>query len=313
MYNKLKLRKLNESHLNNQQIDPDTIKELLHQTAEECPFSTFPYVFGKNSHDSQNYTKSGNCVALSMYLQNKLKQQGIKSFLIPASIPKSYSYPEYLTLSHVALAVLADKDNAFICDPAFYFTEPMQVNSNKFIPQQIQSRNIYSSSVEPLNYLLQHSPKDINLNQYQHIPPNTFFVETNKSEFPDEKWKYHLAEILNPDEAISSFFMTTKQFPFITCLDHDYNLQLHIKFTDIDNVTIKHHGNLVYTGEPNNIPAEIHSLIAPCLKKHLGNSYHKYFKLPSNTGKKIYKIKDKPTKKKKNRTRKSTTHSHHPE
>jgi hypothetical protein len=312
MYSKLKLRKLNNSHVNNQPIDPNIIKKLLHETAKECPFSTFPYVFGKNSIDSQNYNHSGNCVALSIYLQNKLKQQGIKSFLIPASIPNTYSYPEFLTISHVALAILADENNAFICDPAFYFTEPMQVNSSQFTSQQIDSRNIYSSSVEPLNYSLQHSPTGINLNQYQQIPHNTFFVETNKTESPSDKWKYHLAEVLNPDEAISSFFMSTKQFPFITCLDDDYNLQLHIKFTDIDNVIIKHHGQLVYQGKPNNIPDEIHSIIAPCLKKHLGDNYHKYFNLPKNTGKKIYKIKDKPAKKKKKHTRKSTKHSHHP-
>merc|ERR1711991_1062416 len=106
----------------------------------------------------------------------------------------------------------------------------MMVNSNEFIPQQIISRNIYNSSPEPLNYLLQYSPNEMNFNQFQHIPQNTFFVKTNKTEFPDEKWNYHLAEILNPDEAISSFFMTAKQFPFITCLDKDYNLELHIKF-----------------------------------------------------------------------------------
>ena len=311
MYNKLKLRKINESHLNNQHINPDTIKQLLYETSQECPFSTFPYVFGKNSYDSQNYTKSGNCVALSMYLKNKLKQHGIKSFLIPASIPKSYSNPQYLTLSHVALAILTDENNALICDPAFYFTEPMMVNSNEFIPQQIISRNIYNSSPEPLNYLLQYSPNEMNFNQFQHIPQNTFFVKTNKTEFPDEKWNYHLAEILNPDEAISSFFMTAKQFPFITCLDKDYNLELHIKFTNIDNVTIKQHGIILYNGHPNNIPPHIHSIIAPCLKKHLGNSYYKYFNLPSNTGNKIYKIKDYNSKKKKKRTRKSTTHSHH--
>ena len=153
MYKPMKLKHFKKSHINTIPITKELIENIMSETSDECPFSTFPYVFNLNSHKSNKLHHSGNCVALSMYLKDKLKQHNIKSILIPASIPKIYSNPKYLKVSHVALAILLNLDEAFICDPAFYFMQPMRVSSTSDDIGEILSKNIYSKLTETFVYL----------------------------------------------------------------------------------------------------------------------------------------------------------------
>ena len=106
MYYPIKLKKLSRKCVNNENIDNDLIKKLMLQNILECPYSTFPYMSGKNSKQSQRIYGCGNCVAMSINLQEMLKKHNIKSYLIPATIPEMYYIPEFLDISHVAVAIL---------------------------------------------------------------------------------------------------------------------------------------------------------------------------------------------------------------
>lgn len=303
MYKPMKLKHFKKSQINTTPITKELVENIMRETSEECPFSTFPYVFNLNSHHANKRHRSGNCVALSMYLKDKLKQHNIKSILIPASVPKIYSHPNYLNISHVALAILLNLDDAFICDPAFYFMQPMKISSNSNAVQEILSKDIYNNLPEVFVYKLKYQPRNKKLNTFQTIPGPSFHVKTHKKNQPNDTWNYYLMEILNPDNAISSFFMSTKQYPFITYTNKDFELTLYIKFIDKDTISIKYGNDTLYIGNTSNIPTHIKDFIKPYMQKHFGNSYEKYFNLPSQVGTKIYNIKDSHNSKK-NTTRK---------
>ena len=305
MYKPMKLKHFKKSHINTIPITKELIENIMSETSDECPFSTFPYVFNLNSHKSNKLHHSGNCVALSMYLKDKLKQHNIKSILIPASIPKIYSNPKYLKVSHVALAILLNLDEAFICDPAFYFMQPMRVSSTSDDIGEILSKNIYSNLTETFVYNLEFQPNDDKLNPFQTIPGPSFHVKTHKKNEPSDTWNYYLMEILNPDNAISSFFMSAKQYPFITYTNKKFELTLYIKFIDKDTISIKYGDDLLYLGNPSQIPQDVKDFIKPYMHKHFGPSYEKFFNLPPQVGSKIYNIKDSHNSKK-NKTRKNT-------
>ena len=62
----------------------------------------------------------------------------------------------------------------------------------------------------------------------------------------DVKWNYYLVEILNPDLAISTFYINIVQKPFITTTIVENNickLNVYLKILDDTNmkITIKHH------------------------------------------------------------------------
>lgn len=305
MYKPMKLKHFKKSQINTIPITKELVENIMRETSEECPFSTFPYVFDLNSHKANKLHHSGNCVALSMYLKDKLKKHNIKSILIPASIPKIYSNPNYLNISHVALAILLNLDDAFICDPAFYFMQPMKISSNSNAIAEILSKNIYNNLPETFVYNLEFQPRDNKLNPFQIIPGPSFHVKTHKKNDPNDIWNYYLMEILNPDNAISSFFMSSKQYPFITYTNKNFELTLYIKFIDKDTISIKYGKDLLYLGSPSQIPTHINDFIKPYMHKHFGPSYEKYFNLPQQVGTKIYNIKDSHKSKKKNK--KNTT------
>ena len=95
MYHPLHLKHFKSKYINHKNISEEFIKTIMQQSASECPFSTFPYIFGMNSEQANQHHNTGNCVALSMFLREKLKKHGIKSILIqtcfklPCSISSS--------------------------------------------------------------------------------------------------------------------------------------------------------------------------------------------------------------------------------
>ena len=216
---------------------------------------------------------------------------------------------KYLKVSHVALAILLNLDEAFICDPAFYFMQPMRVSSNSNAIGEILSKDIYSNLPETFVYNLEFQPSDDKLNPFQTIPGPSFHVKTHKKNEPSDTWNYYLMEILNPDNAISSFFMSARQYPSITYTNKKFELTLYIKFIDKDTISIKYGDDLLYLGNPSQIPQDVKDFIKPYMHKHFGPSYEKFFNLPPQVGSKIYNIKDSHNSKKnkkKNKTRKNT-------
>jgi hypothetical protein len=288
----MKLKHFNKKYINNIHIDNELVQRILMQNILECPYSTFPYIFGQNSKESQQLYGCGNCVAMSINLQKLLKKYKIKSYLIPATIPEMYYSHDFLDVSHVAVVILINEHEVMIIDPAFYFLEPMKINIHSQETRGIVWKNVYKGENENISYKLTTLPNDKTFNEYQTIPKDTYAIETFRETKPHDNWYYYLIEILNPDKAISSFNLTSKKFPFMASVDENLNLNLFIKFLDTHNVIIKQRNNKLYSGKYDQIPEDVIEIMSPIMTKYFGKSYSDFFKLPTNVATKIYKLSD---------------------
>lgn len=273
MYNKLKTEYIKDYNTN--PIDVSFLVSVLKYVAEFCPFSTFGYMKGYNSTQCLNNTNSGNCVALSLLLIRIFNNYGIKSYLIPASVPKMFAHEKYLDISHVAVCIPCIS-HAYVLDPAFYFMEPMIIDlSGTNQIETISSYNIYSNKITPINYKFMVNFKKTELNNYQTLPKDIFVVESNFVSDPTDIWHYYLIEVTNPDEAISSFYITIKQMPFITALNPDYSIKHLVKFLDEKTVLVKENGSPIFKGEPRKMSLNLLQKLAPykldfSLPRHIG-------------------------------------------
>ena len=251
------------SRYNSSEISVEFLKMLLKYTAINCPFSTFGYIKGNNSEECLEKTNSGNCIALSMFLKNILNRYGIISYLIPASVPEMYKHPQYLDLSHVALCI-PYATYAYILDPAFYFMEPMVVNVHDLKnTYSINSFNIYSNKKMIIDYKFGQISNKINLNSYQSLDEYIFCVESNYRSNPTDKWFYYLTEIVNPDQAITNFYISIKRFPFTTILNEDYSIRYLIKFLDKNTLLIKENNKIIFEGDPKKMSLDLLKKLAP--------------------------------------------------
>ena len=234
MYHKILLETfLNKDY--NQNINQKEIMQALKYCYKKTAFSTFPYIINNyNSSKSLDNFKSGNCVALSIYLQRYLKKKyKIESFLIPASIPNSFKNDKYLELSHVALAIPKNNKKVYIADLAFYFLSPIKVIFDSEKNRKSLSKNIYQKefnsnardylSIDKVISRTQIVSDELILNEYQRIPKGTFrslcFFEKDKY----DSWCYYLIKVINPDQAISNFFSCIRYSPFIVSTIIDKN------------------------------------------------------------------------------------------
>lgn len=264
---------------NSKNITKEFLIELLKYTAVNCPFSTFGYIKDKNSQECLESSSSGNCVALSLYLKNILENYGIKSVLIPAGVPNMYAHEDYLDIAHVALCI-PYREFAYVLDPAFYFLEPMIVMFSDIESiKTIDSYSIYSNEKKIIQYKLQAMFENKYLNEYQTLPKEIYYIEANFIDALEDKWNYYLVEINNPDESISSFYMSIKRYPFITALNDDYSIKHSVRFHDKDHLVIKHNYKTVFEGNPKDVPLNILKMIQP---------YHLELKLPKNIQNKCF-------------------------
>ena len=252
------------NNITNQNINENNLLHALNISYDTLAFSTFPYIYhNKNSKESITNFKSGNCIALSMFLKTFLKKNyNIKSFLIPASVPDIFKKESYLDISHVALAVQKNKNTIYILDPAFYFIKPMKLNlKNINESNEMYMKNIYSDTLDLFNYKLMKSDKQVKLNDYQSLPKNTLYSQCNFANNTYDTWNYYLREIKNPDIAISSFFINLLKFqPFITktkLIGGDCKCEVMVKFKENNHVEIKHLNDSLYYGDPKYIPQNI--------------------------------------------------------
>ena len=286
MYNHIRLRKV-PKHMKQQKVNIEIINKLLRETITEFPFSLFPYVQGRNSYQAQR-DKQGNCVALSMYLQRKLRRRRIQSVIIPATIPQRYQRPEFLTISHVALAIWNGRDQVIICDPSFYFETPMVMDLKKGGVGHIKSRNVYKGKSDVLQFSSFVQEAKTKLNEFQTVPANTYFAETFTEEEPDDSWKYYLIEVLNPDEAISTFYLNIKRYPFIAYIDSSLNMPFYLSFEDSSTLLVKKDNELVFEGHITEVPEMIDHIIS----SYLTSEWREMMRFPHNLDNKIYFVKD---------------------
>lgn len=296
MYHKLLTRKILDNIPNQPQVNNHLLKELLLDCYRYTSFSTFPYIANKlNSKQSIQYMNSGNCISLSLYLMNRLKQLNIISYLIPCTIPSFYKRNGYLDISHVSLLVPKSKNSIFILDPAFYFLTPIHINlkSNKI--NTIDSISLYDDKKTYIEPVLKQLMHDTKYNNYQTILKNTLLCECYYTFNKSDKWNYYLVEILNPDLAISTFYINIIQKPFITTtfVDKDEKCKMFVYLRIIDNnnnnnnnmkLSIMHKSH--YEGSikdcPDNVLDDIQGLVS---KFFIGNvkNYIRNYENFSNT------------------------------
>ena len=283
-YKKLKTKSLNKKFKNQNVKEEDLIYylQLLYSTAA---FSTFPYLVNrKNSRQALKYN-CGNCISLAMIIKNYLKKEKkITSYLIPATIPKQLYKPGYLNISHVALAIPYSKTGVYIVDPAFYFLEPINAILSE-LPRQnppILKSKIYYHQTSLIYSKTYRLSKSLQFNKYQKISKNTVVCECINDD--NESWMYFFTEILNPDEAISTFFINIRKEPFITTTELDSNgicqKRLDLRIRDKNSVDISLRDKHIYSGLISEIPDATKNLLEDLLGEHFKNSVYENLIVP---------------------------------
>ena len=296
------IKKNSNSKLNNTfQGIYKTIQSIILECYQKCAFSTLPYFTDKyNSLTSINELNSGNCVSLSYFIKNKLKEYSINSYIVPATIPKIYQKTGYLSISHVALAIPFD-NKILLIDPAFYFFNPAIFFYNENIKGQvIKNINIYSNDKKDIiaNYYVTESK--IIFNDYQMIPTKTPTISCKFVDdiYNNDVWYYYLREITNPDEAISTFFIN-RNYKFITTtrLTMDGYCEIDVYFKIIKNENDPNYNilelkknNIVYFNDfVNKLTNNDIRVINKLLKGFIKTNIKRYI---FNKDQKIYLIKD---------------------
>ena len=246
------------------------IKDVLLDCFEHNAFSTFPYIVdGYTSKQAINKTNSGNCISLSMFIKDELmKRYGVSSYLVPATVP-SYIYKEgYLDVCHVSLVIPINASSYYLIDPAFYFLEPVLIHM-KQPSQPVRSMNIYDNKVDMVYSKLKSYDTRTLLNDYQSFPKDTKFCQCHYNDNSDDTWNYYLREIVNPDQAISKFFITIRNEPFFvsTKLDHENKCikDLIIRTHRGEDVSIKLNDETIYDGPVYTIPTDKKQMVEELL------------------------------------------------
>jgi hypothetical protein len=275
-----------------QDLDENIIIDALDKCYQNTAFSTFPYIMhNMNSKQAIEKFNSGNCIALSMYIQQHLLEKyQIQSFLIPATIPDKYKFSTYLDICHVALAIPKNRKEIFIADPAFYFLNPIKINTESDSIPIVFSKDIYQYepsrdlrdyiSIEKIQSQLIKSEVSQVLNKYQTIPKNTFVCQCNYLSDSFDTWSYILREVTNPDRAISTFFINTRKIPFICSTKMDHNgvcvNDTYLKLMDNNNFKLSFESKPGINYNVNNLSQQSINKIDKKLVKHLQGNLRKY-------------------------------------
>jgi hypothetical protein len=270
-YIKMKTKPINNI---TQKINKLDLHNIIKKTYNIVCFSTFPYMVD-NSNTAISKYNCGDCVAMSIYIMNELEKINIKSYLIPASIPKIYQRPNLLKISHVALVIPINSSSFYIIDPSFYFCEPILVDikNNSYI-KTYKTIDIYNNVNDFIHMNIYKSIKDIIYNEYQTIYKNTYICNCYYDKDHDDRWNYYITNIINPDEAITTHYLnaTRKQFICSTISD-DNNLCKLGMYLKVHNNYI----NVIWENEPyyygtfENIPKDKLYFIKLHLSKYFKN------------------------------------------
>lgn len=254
-----------------QHITIAQIKEAIRMCYNNISFSTFPYILYKltSSEDALMQFNSGNCIALSLFLQKYLKNNyGVISYIVPASVPKIFRVEGTNHICHVSLCIPLNTTKYYIVDPAFYFLSPMECCLKNNVPNEIKSCNIHTNVNESITYVLQNCSYDL-------ILPNSVECKCYFNHTPDDTWCYYFNEVLNPDEAIGSVFIKFKPNPFLCNTEYDdetdtVKKKYHLKMEE-GKLCLIENGNEIFNGDANNLPKYINHIIQNELNKYFGS------------------------------------------
>ena len=285
IYNKLQTKPININKTKNENI-LNIIKKCLIKCYNNYAFSTLTYtVDNYNSEQSITNLNSGDCVALSLFIKHELKNNyNIDSCLIPASIPNMFKQSGYLYLSHVAV-IIPLNTKFYIVDPAFYFTEPIVFDPyDLYKKQTIKNTDIYSGSIDTVITRFDYLKNDKIYNNYQSLPKYTPFANCYYQHNTSDNWHYYIREIINPDNAITNFFININKncrFITITKLSDNCQCYLHIFlkiYLDTNILSLKIDDKYYFNDNIRNLTYENIQFINNLLKLYINGSIERYFK-----------------------------------
>ena len=249
--------KRREITLFTQTVTKEALQEALEACYENIAFSTFPYHtyhLSLSSHTLDKY-HSGNCIAMTTFLKRFLQSNHkIRSFIVPASVPSVFRVQGTPDLCHVSLLIPNTETSYYILDPAFYFLDPLYVDTANPEPYTLDSMNIHKQTHEPIT------------GQYDGQRCTCYFEEA-----PTDTWGYETYEVLDPDQSIGIHFLTHKPEPFLcktTMIDSVPYKNYHIKMEKGDLVFVQDHRE-VYRGPPETLPDDLQEVIEQELFKYL--------------------------------------------
>jgi hypothetical protein len=253
-----------------QPITKGKIRDSLNMCYDNIAFSTFPYIMYKikSSKVSLERYNSGNCIALSSFLQKYLKNNyGIISYIIPASVPIIYQVENSPEICHVALLIPITSHSFYIIDPAFYFMEPILCDLNEPDIRQIDSMNIHSKEIAVIKSQLVNATA-------QGLLPQTLGCKCWYESAPNDTWFYYTNEVKDPDESIGSYFIRNKPDAFLcktrVLPSGEIYKDYHLKMEDQNLIIIKNHKE-IYKGKINEIPEKLQYEIHTKLFKYFSN------------------------------------------
>jgi len=254
----------------NQPVTKRMVRDALNLCYDNIAFSTFPYILYKikSSRTSLERYNSGNCIALSCFLQKYLKNNyGIVSYIVPASVPRIYQVENSPELCHVALLIPISSHSFYIIDPAFYFMEPILCDLNEPPIRGIETMNIHSNEVIILKSQLVNASAP-------GLIPQTLGCKCWYENTPDDPWFYYTNEVLDPDESIGGHFIRNKPEPFLcktrVLPSGEIYKDYHLKMENQNLIIIKNHIE-IYKGPINKIPKKIEYEIHTKLFKYFSN------------------------------------------
>lgn len=225
--NNYQVTKLNKIYLFKQNINLDIIKDLFYKMYNNIFFSTFPYILYKETMSSNciNKYNSGNCIAIAEFMKKFLNSNyNLKSYLIPASVPKSCKVLGTGYLSHVALLIPISEYEFYILDGALYFVSPIYCNLNDNIRRHCYLTDVYEYKLRKINYEIKDCEKIQLDDKYnQKLLDSSICVKCIYDIYPEENWEYYLNEIENPDNNIGYLFLQCKKDPFIMQTSYNNN------------------------------------------------------------------------------------------
>jgi len=85
----------------------------------------------------------------------------------------------------------------------------------------------------------------------------------------EDTWKYFLREIINPDQAITSFFIAIRHEPFFVSTIVDEGIckkDVMLRITDGTNLSIKRNNEVLHEGTRFNVPDNVTQYVSDILE-----------------------------------------------
>ena len=115
-------------------------------------------------------------------------------------------------------------------------------SAKKIYNNETHNKLLEYDTIDIINCSLEKTSSNLELNQYQTIPNNTYYCKCCYKNDKNDVWNYYLVNIINPDSAITGFFIKIKMNPFICSHKIDDNgipiCNYYLKFND-RNISLK--------------------------------------------------------------------------